>query len=369
MLSTKYISNCTERNLDDLKTAILFFDKIELVNNYLVQVRPEKGKGPLKPGDIGVVTGITNFITDNYKSHIDSLIQEGVVSISDEGTGTRTNLGKNIDYSMNEVFHKNISFIFEESNSEYDKSGKKISSGFHFSDEAKMVHEEFVGSFEVGNRVDLNFLVKYYSSLFGSLINHMITGEQCMTSSNALNSFFKKYSETPEFKKNYKSINANGVSPNLALNAISIAVPNISSFPFDEVLETRVRANDELLKFRNEMETFQFNLLENYSIQEIHVKAPEIIKHKLEPTLSDLKLKISGLNLKLPATIISEFKDPRSYLPLIASIFHEVPAHIATLLSLGMITTNIAYEYIRSNREIKNSGLYYLIDLNNRFGV
>ena len=152
------------------------------------------------------------------------------------------------------------------------------------------------------------------------------------------------------------------------MDALKLALPNISHFPFEEVLRVREKANSELLEFRNELETFQFNLQENYSLQEIHLKSSEIVKHKLNPKLIDLKSKIENLNLSVPKLVLDQFKDPKSYSPLIGSFFGGIPAHIATLLSLGLITFSTAYDYITKRNEIKKNGLYYLIKLDQSFG-
>lgn len=42
MLHTFYISNCLEKNIDDIKIASLYFDKVIIRNNQLIQVKPEK---------------------------------------------------------------------------------------------------------------------------------------------------------------------------------------------------------------------------------------------------------------------------------------------------------------------------------------
>jgi hypothetical protein len=152
------------------------------------------------------------------------------------------------------------------------------------------------------------------------------------------------------------------------MDAIKIAVPNISQFPLEDILETREKAKPELLRFRNELETFQFNLQEHYSLKELHFKSEQIVKHKLNPSLQDLKRKMEALNMKLPNNFLKEIKDPKSYVPLFGTLLGGIPAYIAVLLSLGVITLSTAYEYIISRKEIKTNGLYYLIKLKKQFG-
>jgi len=366
MLKTNYISNCTENNMDELKTAILFFDQINIIDNVLLQIEPQdQSKKVLDKGDIGVITGIQNFVTENYKEHIKILTEEGYVNIvSDEKREDQ--LWNNIDTAVNSLMTEDINLLFEKF--ETETIGVEKRATYKFSDEVMQIHNEFIGPFEVGAKIDFGFIFKYYSSQLSSLLLHISKGEQCLTNSDILNRYLKHYAQNTDFKKLQQKLENDKIIPSLASNAIKLAVPNISLFPFDEVLETKIKAKDELMRFRDELETFQFNLLENYSYQEIHYRSEELIKYKLNPTLVDLKRKIENLNLSIPRKILDEFKDPKSYTPIIGSILGQIPTTIATLLSLGLISISTAYEYVTNRKEIKNNGLYYLIKLNDKFG-
>ena len=234
--------------------------------------------------------------------------------------------------------------------------------------EAKIIHCEFIGDLDIGKIMDVGFVVNYYSSLLSSLLLNISKGEQCLTSSNILNNFLKYYANNYKANEQYTELTQENINPNLIFEALKIAVPNISAFPFDELLETREKTNSELLKFRSELETFQFNLQENYTLSEIQTKSSEIVKHKLNPSLIDLKRKIEGLHLSLPRMVFENFKDPRSYIPLIGTMFGGIPAHIATLLSLGVISGTTFLDYLKTRGDIKKNGLYYLIKLNKKFG-
>ena len=92
------------------------------------------------------------------------------------------------------------------------------------------------------------------------------------------------------------------------------------------------------------------------------------MKYKIAPQLSQLRRRLENLKLKLPYVVLEKFKDPKSYTPLIGTIFGGIPAQLAILLSMGTIALSTAYEYVLSRQEIKDNGLYYLISLDKKFG-
>jgi hypothetical protein len=158
MVTTKFISNCTVQNLDELKIGILYFDKIEIVNNVLYQVKPVPNEKQNKEKNIGVITGVTEFVTDGYKEKIDLLVEEGVVElISGEGK-SEDRLWDSIDKITNEILSKETSIIFNESDVEFDSKGRKKRAKVALSKEAKQIHEEFIGPLGINRTLDLGFL-------------------------------------------------------------------------------------------------------------------------------------------------------------------------------------------------------------------
>jgi len=190
----------------------------------------------------------------------------------------------------------------------------------------------------------------------------------CITASEALNRFIMFYCSNEKIKKMQRELAKKySVAPQLAFEAIKISVPNITAFPFDEVLEIRGKSKDELLRFRNEMEAIQFDFQNNFDIDYISAHSEDFVKYKIKPAVDDLAKKINTLNLRLPLNILEKIKEPASYTPLVGTLFNAIPAHIAILLSFGIISISTAYDYVLSKKEIKDNGLFYLIKLNNFF--
>lgn len=368
MIKTKYISNCTENDIDEIKIASLYFDKIEVINNVLLSIEPLPDDQQNAEKNIGIIKGITHFVTDEYQKHIELLVSENIVEIHSEINKNEDKLWNTIEKTTANLLASHSNFIFKEFNTKKDKKGRIISSTLQLTDEARRVHYDFIGPMEIGSKLDIDFLCKYYGSLLSSFLLHISNGDQCLTSSYILNNFLKNCINNKKIIELNDEIKSKEVNPSLIMNALKLAVPNISKFPFDEVLETREKAKSELLEFRNELEILQFNLQENYSLSEINFKSSEIVKYKLNPSLVDLKRKILDLNLSLPKIILDEFKDPKSYAPLLGSLVGGIPTYITAMLSVGLISISTAYDYILKRKDVNRNGLYYLISLENKFG-
>ena len=368
MLTAKYISNCLEDNIDEIKIAALYFDNIQIINNELYEVTPAKSDTPMKPGDIGIITGIKNFATEEFLSHISILEEEGIVEIIQEDDKREDELWDKIESVVNKILSENLNILFEEKDIERDSSGRKIRSRIKFSPEFLSVHSGLFGAIEKNSIINFEFMFKYYSSLLSSLFKNIAISQQCLTSSYVLNRFLRFYYQQKDIIDLHKElINIRPTNPQIAFEALKVAVPNISCFPMHEVLEARVKSKDELMRFREEMEVINFNMRTDFDEAFINVNAKDLVKNKIIPAVNELNKKIKALNLKLPKKVLDEFKNPTSYTPLIGTFFGAIPAHIATLLSLGIIGISTAYDYMISRKEIKDNGLYYLIDLQRRF--
>jgi len=367
MLQTLFVSNCIEKCIDDIKIASLYFDKVIIKNRTLYAVKPENEGAVLKVGDIGIVTKIMSTVSERFLGHISTLIDEGIVDVVDECDERKEPIWKNIDEVVYKILSEKMDILFELKDKKGDATGNKTAL-IKLSDEVKDVHSEFLNPIEVGSEIHLNFVLKYYSSLLSSLFKNVSTGLNCITASEALNRFIMFYCSNEKIKKMQRELAKKySVAPQLAFEAIKISVPNITAFPFDEVLEIRGKSKDELLRFRNEMEAIQFDFQNNFDIDYISAHSEDFVKYKIKPAVDDLAKKINTLNLRLPLNILEKIKEPASYTPLVGTLFNAIPAHIAILLSFGIISISTAYDYVLSKKEIKDNGLFYLIKLNNFF--
>lgn len=368
MLSAYYISNCLESNINDIKIASLYFDKIVIVKNKMYKVAIKEKDTSIKSRARGTITEIIDLVTQEFADHISVVLNEGIAEIVDEGRIKNNSVWEDLYEITNKILSQNINILFEQKNFIRDPKGKRNSATIKFTDETRDVHAQFINPFRVGARVNFEFILNYYSLLLMSLLKAISGGQQCLTSSQALNRFVRLYFNDKKIKRLQQELAENhSVFPQLAFEAIKLSVPNITSFPFEEVLEVREKSTSELIRFRNELELVQFDLQKNFDLDYIAAHSEQLVNCKIKPAVADLSKKIQSLKLRLPKKILDEVKNPASYAPLIGTFFDAIPGHIAALISLGLISLSTAYDYIISIKEIKNSGLYYLIKLNKDF--
>jgi len=130
----------------------------------------------------------------------------------------------------------------------------------------------------------------------------------------------------------------------------------------------RHRLHDELLGFRREVADIHEELLDHYDPLYISANAQAVVDHKIDRALDDIDRKIKYAKTGVLKKLFDEMRDPKSYAPLIGTLFDKVPLHIATMASLGLMGTSSAWEYVRNMDNIKESGLYYLIKLRTEVG-
>jgi len=123
MLTTTYISNCTESDIDEIKIASLYFDKIDIVNNVLYTVQPDKEDEPLEAGGVGVITEVTNFVTETFLCHVELLLRENIVSIVTDETQNEDKLWQELNSIAFHILSSERDILFSEAAVPFDANG------------------------------------------------------------------------------------------------------------------------------------------------------------------------------------------------------------------------------------------------------
>jgi len=146
----------------------------------------------------------------------------------------------------------------------------------------------------------------------------------------------------------------------IAMNALPIFLPNIHQMELDDILELRHHSKDELANMRYYID----NLSKEFSPDDLkHEKLKFHLEKKINPSIDELSRKVSGLKMNTFQKFISNFRDPKTYVPLATTFFTNIPAHIALALSAGLIAADTAAEYKKQLDEIKNDPLYFSLQL------
>jgi len=361
MLTTNYISNCTLDQIDDLKIAALYFDRITTVEHRLYNVERVSR-------DEGVVKDIVHFVQNDFRAHTSFLASEGIIEYSDQAGSLKEALRKKMRIQSEKIISEAINVLYLEENVVRNSKGDKVRAGFAFSDpEVAAIHKAFLWPIGIGKTVELGLITQYYTTLLESMLASLLSNNTSLTASKLLNRLIKYSYEKDAIKSRRERIVQDaGVTSALAYEAIKIALPDVSMFSFEDILEIRYQLRNELERFRRDMEKMNDGLIAQQDALYVVSNAEKIVKKNIAPALEDLNKKIKRARTGILRKLFDEIRDPKSYTPLIGTLFEQVPVHIAALLSLGLISTATAWDYLREMREIKESGLYYLIGLQKR---
>ena len=361
MLTTNYISNCTLDQIDDLKIAALYFDRITIVEHRLYNVERVSR-------DEGVVKDIVHFVQNDFRAHTSFLASEGIIEYSDQAGSLKEALRKKMRIQSEKIISEAINVLYLEENVVRNSKGDKVRAGFAFSDpEVAAIHKAFLWPIGIGKTVELGLITQYYTTLLESMLASLLSNNTSLTASKVLNRLIKYSYEKDAIKSRRERIVQDaGVTSALAYEAIKIALPDVSMFSFEDILEIRYQLRNELERFRRDMEKMNDGLIAAQDALYVVSNAEKIVKKNIAPALEDLNKKIKRARTGILRKLFDEIRDPKSYTPLIGTLFEQVPVHIAALLSLGLISTATAWDYLREMREIKESGLYYLIGLQKR---
>ena len=361
MLTTNYISNCTLDQIDDLKIAALYFDRITTVEHRLYDVERVSR-------DEGVVKDIVHFVQNDFRAHTSFLASEGIIENSDQAGSLKEALRKKMRIQSEKIISEAINVLYLEENVVRNSKGDKVRARFAFSDpEVAAIHKAFLWPIGIGKTVELGLITQYYTTLLESMLASLLSNNTSLTASKLLNRLIKYSYEKDAIKSRRERIVQDaGVTSALAYEAIKIALPDVSMFSFEDILEIRYQLRNELERFRRDMEKMNDGLIAAQDALYVVSNAEKIVKKNIAPALEDLNKKIKRARTGILRKLFDEIRDPKSYTPLIGTLFEQVPVHIAALLSLGLISTATAWDYLREMREIKESGLYYLIGLQKR---
>ena len=375
----KIISHNTFSGVDDLKTACLYFDHIEVANHFRPYILQEPNARPQKhkdgkyyvPGRLHIEE---HFISSDFKHHIQPLIEQRLVSLKYEPYMTEEVVDKKKKYmAVGDPSLKLNSFVL----TNYKKFFKTLEDK-QYEDEHGQINIDIKGQLieevqEVSNELDRtkkeisNFIFKYYGHLISAFLRNLDKGEKLLTTSNLLHDFIIDYYNSHDFQETQVQLNkVLNLNPFIVFDAIKLAVPNLTQLSMEDVLDIRLKLKDELLAFKAYNKALQLEFeLDGMDEKYLRSKSAEIVNVKIKPALEDLQRKLKDVNLSIPTTILKEVKDPKSYSPLILSFTNNISSTYAILVSLGLMSFSTAVDYYKAKKEIKQNGLYYLLKLKN----
>jgi hypothetical protein len=297
MFIGKYISNCLIDNINDIKSAALYYDSIEILDNIVYTLTKPDSNG------ISTIRGIHNCIDNDFKLNLKILEDEKIVTYH-EFQEKRFVPVENISYVTDpidvELMDKCYQLMDVVGNQLFEIKKTNDVGLFRFlNKEVEKIHSSFINDLKIGSTIDMEFIYTYYSNMIYYILKYMYEGYNILTTSKVINNYFTKYYLKSILKdNNIKKYPSN----NLAVMTIKYFVPNVSDLSFEDILKIRYKAKDELIAYRTYMDDMNNKITGDLSQSEVYEYTNNIIENKIQPSITDLQRKISSANIRVVHT-------------------------------------------------------------------
>ena len=352
-----------EDNLDEVKFALLYFDKIELPIYFTTYLHKIKGTK-------SYMASYDNYsTTDNYLKHIKILEDEGVLKIErkkyNSSTGTRDshNLGMSLN-GIGELVGNSLNRFFKNARMEDHVIDGKTT--IHYSGDLIDELEKYSSDLNASGRTySPHFEVIYVVAQLESILTAIDAGKPTFNTSPLIDGFLKEFFNSPKFAETQKKIQSIGnIEAQISMEALKLNLPNLSMLSFEDILDIKYIMKDELSAFKYEIKHLSLNFdMERYSKKN---ELSNYVAVNISPRLKSLERQLQSLNRNFIKAAIKEIKDPKSYSPLLLTFFDNVSNTLLLLCSLGIISIDVVADHLSKKNELKNDGLYFLAKLRNR---
>ncbi len=338
-----YNSVISDKTIDEIKLLTLYYDKVNVVNDSIYTIGFDKVSGEPIVIDLP-------FLPENFNIEYGLLIDEGILSTT-----------KRDETIKNDIFAQDISKLV---NSKEDYIFPFINSN---KDTREITSEVFtilksLLKYKPGEKINKEFIWWYYAFKLNWSIKLLLEGKNCINGNNNLNYLFE-HLRNDIFIKNI-SIGKQSYTKSFAIDAIKLKLPNPSLMSFEDILELKLKLKDQLEEFSFTINTIELKcktLFGSDYITELEYK--NIFYNEIKKPINELELKIKNLKSKTFREFVSNLKNPKSYSPLIGTVYASLPLKYTLLTSFGLIALQTYQQYREEHREIENNGLYFLLQL------
>ena len=206
------------------------------------------------------------------------------------------------------------------------------------------------------------WLLHLYKLLLNGIFDDLYLGNNCLSNSEFLNRLIcsmrfenNKMSGKIDTRKYTKT--------NIALNCLSILLPNLSQLSFEQILEVRLKAKDELLELRSYMDKISEEV---YPIMNDTSELSEIEKKlqiNIKTAVKQFENRLTNLKIGIGQKILNDLKNPLTYSPLITTLFGNIPIQAALAASVSLTSFDALLEYFKKKNEMQNDSLYFTLKL------
>lgn len=347
-------------SLNIIKLCILYFDNITIeVPKYIYCEATDKNS---------LLFCVNSFFDDNLMNQINYLISNQIVledNVDLDKISAKL-LSKEFSTDFDELANK---ILFENIYNIFDNIKVKNNSVI-YNDNTIIIPNDIN---EIMNNISTEHIDKYFKTypisencseklrkiyycnliiqnLLSSIFYNIFKGRISISNSQTVNELLCKYHNNDKISPS--------INESINLNNISLFLPNLSNASFDDILEIKNEAKDELEEFRQYIDILNHangNTQSEYEIKKI--------KYDIDNSIKNFEYKIKDIKINVVQKFFMEIKNPSSYAPLLGTLFGNVPAYISLLVSIGLISTNVGLEYIKQLNNIKKDNMYFLFKI------
>ncbi len=371
MQAVYFVAPFTETAVDALKLAALYFDRIVIDEKALLHMTPQETITVPGTEDthikIGRLRAKLKMPDEGFLKAISVLLQAGVVTVAPAQSRDNRISGDEwgtISQNIFRLFDENPGLLFNLLHQKREKDDKVF---LVVPPEVDDLHRRYIGSIGEGGELrqfNHQFIRAYYAMLLSDLYAHAFIGNIPLTCSPLLREFAHQvYAQKAARQDSRHGGSVAGAIPYIAQDVLRLFLPDVSSLACEDILEIRESLQEQLLRFREELGRITYDAVTEAQGARSQTKLDEIIRYRVKPCVEDFEKKARGSSARVLRLFLEALKRPASYVPFLGSLFQQIPAQVAFLLSLGIVVGETAEKYLSELKEVKQNGLYYLIDL------
>jgi|GEM_PF-4415143 len=203
-------------------------------------------------------------------------------------------------------------------------------------------------------------IYRYHSVQLNMIHNSMHNKSNVIACNSILSGFYKWISDN--IFNNEKSFRITDKYPNsfVAYEAMPILMPTFYQMSFENLIELKQYAKDELLEMRYYLDSLSLEISPD-DLKLVTLK--RFLEKKINPSIKQLESKIYSLKAKSIQTALKSLKNPLSYTPMITTLFSNIPTLISMAMSIGLITIETGLGYAKEKKEIETDPLYFTVKL------
>lgn len=197
-------------------------------------------------------------------------------------------------------------------------------------------------------------LLYLYAFMFRDIIQNISKGEHTVSNSGFVNQLLQSF--YIEQRSNIKI--KDPMYNQIALNCMSILLPYVKEASIEDILELRFQAKDEIFELRNYIEAFMGELNAETILELTPKEINTLIEQKITPAVNQFERKMKSIRI---TAFQNAVRNPVYYVPLITSVFSNLPQHMMLLSSLSLIALDTVLEYQKNINNLKNDALYFTL--------